>query len=644
LNGELRRGEATVRPFGPVRGRRVDGTHRAGADTGVVPELAGHWSPTLAPDGSRVAYVSDRDGVPRVWVQPVDVDVAHALLVDTGPEPVVSVSWSPDGAWLACVLAPGGSPRTEVWLVRPDGGDLHQVAGPAGGSTLATAFGPHWLPGRSPGRAVLAVTETDEVSRGVLVDVSLPRRRGARRVVAEGDLLALLDVTSDGGLALLRDGPRGARHLLVADLRTGQHHPLAPGDGSTDVGCFSPDGQSVYARTDIGGELARLIRIPVAGPGGPETVAERADAELASFALSPDGATAALAWNIHGGAGELALLDLATGQQRPVGPAGAVVDSCAFAAASDTLAFTLEGPGQPRTVCVAAGASTDQPAVAPVTAQDRQTTDAVVPAIVPELHAVPSADGMTVTGWLHRPAGDGPYPTMLYFHGGPESQERPGYNPLFQSLVGQGIAVFAPNVRGSSGFGRSFVNADNRHGRYGAIADVAACVDYLVDAGIADPGRIGCMGRSYGGYLTLAALVAYPDLFAVGVDVCGMANFETFYSQTEPWIAAAAVSKYGHPDLDRELLRHLSPIWHIDRLRAPLLIVHGANDTNVPVCEAEQVATALQANRVPHRYLLFEGEGHELLSRASREEYMIAVVEWLEDHLQHVERADAEAS
>ena len=106
---------------------------------------------------------------------------------------------------------------------------------------------------------------------------------------------------------------------------------------------------------------------------------------------------------------------------------------------------------------------------------------------------------------------------------------------------------------------------------------------HLVDAGIADPARIGCMGRSYGGYLTLAALTTYPDLFAVGIDVCGMSNFATFYRHTEPWIAAAAVGKYGDPVADAELLRDLSPITRIDRLRAPLLIVHGENDSNVPV-------------------------------------------------------------
>jgi dipeptidyl aminopeptidase/acylaminoacyl peptidase len=141
------------------------------------------------------------------------------------------------------------------------------------------------------------------------------------------------------------------------------------------------------------------------------------------------------------------------------------------------------------------------------------------------------------------------------------------------------------------------------------------------------------MGRSYGGYLTLAALTRFPELFAVGIDVCGMSNFFTFYEHTEPWIAAAAVSKYGDPVADAELLADLSPINHIDRLRAPLLIVHGENDSNVPVIEAEQVAAALAARGVPHRYLLFPGEGHELLHRSARAEYLQETVSWLTTHL-----------
>ncbi len=163
----------------------------------------------------------------------------------------------------------------------------------------------------------------------------------------------------------------------------------------------------------------------------------------------------------------------------------------------------------------------------------------------PVLRRFPGLDGREISGWLYRPDSPAPWPTMIHLHGGPEAQERPVYNSLFQSLVAAGVAVFAPNVRGSSGFGRSYETADDVELRLGSVQDVYAAAEHLIGCGISTPGRVGLMGRSYGGYLTLAGLTWYPEMFAVGIDVCGMADLETFYQHTEPWIAAAAVSKYG---------------------------------------------------------------------------------------------------
>jgi dipeptidyl aminopeptidase/acylaminoacyl peptidase len=144
---------------------------------------------------------------------------------------------------------------------------------------------------------------------------------------------------------------------------------------------------------------------------------------------------------------------------------------------------------------------------------------------------------------------------------------------------------------------------------------------------------VGCSGRSYGGYLTLAALAWHPEVFAAGVDICGMSDFATFYAHTEPYIAATAVSKYGDPVRDRELLQDLSPMSRVDRMRAPLLVVHGAEDTNVPVVEARRVVKALAARGVEHRFLLFEGEGHELLATPNRVRFVSETVAWLTRHL-----------
>ncbi len=166
-----------------------------------------------------------------------------------------------------------------------------------------------------------------------------------------------------------------------------------------------------------------------------------------------------------------------------------------------------------------------------------------------------------VLGLALRPEGlCEPGPVVLSFHGGPESQEVPSFNPTYQALLAQGIAVFAPNVRGSSGFGRTYVNADNQGKRLNVLRDVKSCVDHVVGSKLADPKRVGIMGGSYGGWVTMAALTAYPDAFAAGVDLFGIVNFFSFFAETEPWMAQISRTEYGDPETQRDLLKNLSPL------------------------------------------------------------------------------------
>ncbi|SHN42497.1 S9 family peptidase [Cryptosporangium aurantiacum] len=576
------------------------------------------WGATLSPRGDAIAFVSDRGGEPQLWTS--SVDGAHPVEVPTGPEPVEEVRWSPDGEWLAVLIAPGGSDRTEIWVVRPDGTDLHQIGGFGG----TNGFFGHW----SHDGAWLTVAEADAAGRSAahLIDPST----GWRVTVGEADLRAAIDVSRDGTTALVRCGLRSARWLEVVDVESGAAHRLFPadGDGSTDLGHLSADGGSVYVRTDVGRRLPALVAVPVGTDGHPRVLAQRDDAELEYFTLSEDGGTAALLWNVFGGRSEVSVLDLRTGEERSLTDLpGDVVGDLDLSADGVTLALTAESPSLPPTIWVIEVASG---AAKPVT----YPPPLPVAPIVPELHRFIAHDGLELTGWLYPGAGtSGAGPMVLHFHGGPEAQERPVWNPLFREVVSRGISVFAPNVRGSSGFGRAFVNADNLEKRHAGIEDVRTAARYVIDAGLADPARLGVFGRSYGGYLTLVALTQFPELFAVGVDTCGMADLQTFYERTEPWVAAAATSKYGHPDHDRELLAELSPIHRIDRLVAPLLVAHGANDTNVPLYEAEQVVAALEARNHPVQYLLFDDEGHEVLRKPNRVVYVKAVGSFLAAHL-----------
>jgi dipeptidyl aminopeptidase/acylaminoacyl peptidase len=207
---------------------------------------------------------------------------------------------------------------------------------------------------------------------------------------------------------------------------------------------------------------------------------------------------------------------------------------------------------------------------------------------------------------------------MISLHGGPEAQERPVFNPQHQVLVAAGITVFAPNIRGSSGYGRNFVHADDRWGRFDAIHDIAGCAWFLADEGFGDPRRIAVTGRSYGGYATLMALTEHPQLFAAGVDICGMSDLLTFYRDTEPWIAAAAVTKYGDPARDAALLAEISPLHRAEAIEVPLLVVHGELDTNVPRNEAIQIVARLRELGRDVSYLELPGEGHEYRRTESR--------------------------
>ncbi|GAA3606361.1 alpha/beta fold hydrolase [Kineosporia mesophila] len=601
----------------------------------LVPEdVYGSWSPTPDPDGTRIAFISDRGGAPAIWIK--DSQTGRAVNPGISLDRVLSISWSPDAVWLACLVAGAGSSRDEVWVVRPDGSGLRLISGGPGATAWLGAGSRHgWTP---DGR--LMVTES---LGGVASAVLVSPLAGERTVIASGPLISLLDVA--GGRALLRRGPRSYRTLAVCDLDGSDERPVdtsVTGErgGFADQGCLSPDGRYLYARSEADHDLAALVRVDLRD-GAAGLLARREDAELQRVTLAPDGTTAVLLWNEFGGTNAVSLLDLGSRHEDEIGPLPRdVVDDCQLFAGGKSLMLTAEDWSDPRgawTIDLATGATL------PLTSRadgelrgSRGSSYATVDTADlsrPVLRRFPARDGLGLSGWLYRPDSSGPWPTMVHLHGGPESQERPVYNSLFQSLVSEGIAVFAPNVRGSSGYGRTFETADDVGRRLGSIEDVAAAVDHLVTSGVSVPGRIGLMGRSYGGYLTLAGLTWFPDLFSVGIDVCGMADLETFYEHTEPWIATAAVSKYGDPATDSTVLREFSPIHRIGRLTAPLLVVHGADDTNVPVEEAGQVVSALAEQGVPHRFLKFPGEGHDLLDTKNRVTFVRTAVDWACEHL-----------
>jgi dipeptidyl aminopeptidase/acylaminoacyl peptidase len=582
-------------------------------------------SASISPDGRLVAFCSSLSGTQQAWT--VEAGGGWPVPVTALDDAVTDVAWSPDGHWLSLVVAPGGGMNTQVCTARPDGSDLRRLT--RGGRETNRATG--WS--RQGSVLVSSNERQPERMDAMLVDPAT----GHRRTVADlGGVGGITDVSPDGGLALVdRMRQRSDRDVLAIDLASGREVVLTPHEGPADnrSAYFSPDGRLVYLATDVDREHVALARVSVAdalaGRAAPlELVAARDDAEVWRFAVSPDRRHGALVWNA-GGRFEIELIDLATGRREP-GPE----------APAETVWEVGLSRGGERMAILATGAAMP-PNVWTWDRADRRVRHATshVPAGVdlatlqrPELTRFPAHDGLELTGWLYR-AGAAPGPFVLMFHGGPEAQELATFRPLYQSLVANGIGVFAPNVRGSSGFGKTFVNLDNGALRFDAVRDIRSCAEFLLRAGIAEAGRLGIMGGSYGGFMTTAGITEYPDLFAAACTSAGIVNFETFFAHTEPWMAAVSKIEYGDPDTEVDLLRRLSPIHRMDRARAATLVIHGANDTNVPVVEAEQVVESLRRRDVPVEYLLFPDEGHGVTKIANVLASHVAVVRWFLRHL-----------
>jgi len=251
----------------------------------------------------------------------------------------------------------------------------------------------------------------------------------------------------------------------------------------------------------------------------------------------------------------------------------------------------------------------------------------------PEEVRFTSFDGTEIPGWLYLPGGySGPRPAVVKVHGGPESQARPVYDPVVQFLVSRGFAVYEPNVRGSLGYGREFAAMDDKRLRFDAVKDLAEAARFLREDGRVDGERLSLLGGSYGGFMVLAGLAFFPDLWAAGVDICGIANFRTFLENTGPYRRDWRAVEYGDPVEDGEFLDEISPVLHADRIRSPLLVIQGENDPRVPKEEAEQILAAVGRHGGIAEYLPFPDEGHGIVKLPNRVRAYEAVVRFLMEH------------
>lgn len=489
---------------------------------------------------------------------------------------------------------------------------------------------------------------------------------GPRLLLAGGsDALYVQDWSlDDRQLAVIRYRSITDSELFLLDVNTGEQRRIEPaGDATPAAGNsrrrardaappatttsvaqarFSRDGRGLFFISDRGGEFLALHKYDVY-TRQLTTLTPDTAWDVERFELSADARFIAYTRN-EGGVDRLVLhdLNLKADVLLPPLPAGAVISSIAFDHASRRLAVALETALSPLDIHVLDLDTSAGPTTLPLVKLTRWTSSETGPLdaakFAPaELVQFPTWDQVgnrqrMIPAFLYRPRTPGPHPVLIDIHGGPESQHRPGWSSFRQYLVGElGYAVIAPNVRGSSGYGRTFLSLDNGELREDSVRDIGALLVWIGLQPDLDRNRIVVAGGSYGGYMALASLVHYSDRLAGGIDTVGISNFVTFLGSTAEYRRDLRRAEYGD-ERDPRVRAHLqsiSPLTNAAAIRKPLLIVQGMNDPRVPASESEQMMVAVRARGAEVWYLAAKDEGHGFRKKANSDVYRAAMVAFL---------------
>jgi dipeptidyl aminopeptidase/acylaminoacyl peptidase len=583
-------------------------------------------------DGTSVYFVSNMSGQFNLWRVSIEGGWPTQLTAFTD-ETVRTVGVSPrDGSVVFCA--------------DHDGDEFHQIylADGHGGWAKKITDDPqvqHFVDGGSfsPDGSKLAYAANARKPTDMEVWVRDLESDDVRPVFGEG-LFSFPGGWSPDGTKLLGIDLRSNSDtsIHVVDLETGDAPEATPHDeeGIYVPGPWKPDGSGFYFLSDEGREFRGIAFFDLVS-GSYEWV-ETPEHDVEEIAASDDGRV--FAWLVNeDGYDRLRLRDMETGRDLPAPdlPDGArphltgFQPPIALSADGSHAAVILSGPRRPPDVYVVETASGATRAVTESWIGGGFPEDELTPV---ELVSYPSFDGRQIPAWLYRPSEpNGRVPVVLAIHGGPEAQERPVYSPVYQYLVSRGIAVLATNIRGSTGYGKSYQRLIQRDWGGGDMKDWEHAAKWLRSQDWVEPDRLGVWGGSYGGFAVLTCVTRLPEYWAAAVDIFGPSNLITFAKAVPPTWRRMMKKFVGDPDEDAELLRERSPLTYIENVQAPLLVIQGANDPRVVKSESDQLVEKLQSLRRTVEYIVFEDEGHGFTKRKNELATMRASVGWLEQYL-----------
>ena len=599
-------------------------------------------SPALPADGSRVAFLTNTTGNYQVWSVPAipcSGDPWPRQLTFF-PDKVWEVHATPNADHLIAVSDAGGNERQQFYLVSnggvaPDGSWTHDVRRVTHNDDAIHTFGAWSMDGQ---KIVYTCNQRNRIDFDLYrMDLS----SGESELLREGAGTRTVSAWIEDRTVLLRDIVATDQvDLYAVDTLSREERRLTPDDAARYTDVQWRNG-AVYLVTDYVHDRGAVCLMDLED-GSLTTIVDADDFAVADpscmgevdlLAVAADGRSAAVTFNAMGYS-RLFLLDLKQKVLTPVAdvPKGVIL-KMAFAADGVHLFFDLQTPTQPSDIWTM---NVGSRSLLRLTHSDRAGIESRT-FVEPELVDFPTHDGRRLPAFLYRPqspAPEGGYPCILYVHGGPASQQRPDFDVRFQYFLSQGYALFVPNVRGSTGYGRHYMLLDDVELRMDSVADLEYAVRWLHGRPEFAPDRIAIYGRSYGGFMVLAALTEYPDRFAAGIDVVGIADWVTFLERTSPWRRAHREREYGSLERDREFLHSISPLHRADRIQAPLLVLAGDNDPRVPLFESEQIVERVKAAGGVVQFTHYADEGHKFSRLRNQIDSFTQMGHFLDKYLQ----------
>ena len=611
---------------------------QADVPKGIDPFIKIRWpiAGELAPDGT-FYFIFNPDGINQLYKVAPGKSQKDAVKLTTFKDGIGGYDLSDDGKWIAITAAVGGSEQFSLYLMNTSTDKLEDLLV----DPKVVHANPVW---RRDSKAFAYRANDQSPSDFHVYIMDLETRKPKKAYAAKGHHDPV-DFNRDGSkLMVTKFSSASFSQLFEVNLANGESREITPkGEEWSFEGVgYTADEKSFLVNTNYKGDLMALHSIDLASGQITPILTDLAGKEIDGAGFNEDRTILAVAVN-EDGFSTLHLRkanDFSPMQGPPL--AKGLVGNVTFR--GPYMLYSLDNANTPGLIYKWDTTKPTEPGVV-LTQADTQGID-VSKFPLPELVHYPSFDGTKIPAFMYLPADyqkGKKIPFIIQYHGGPESQFRPSFTRVFQYFVSQGYGVLAPNPRGSSGYGKAFIEADNYKNREKSVKDGIWAAKFLIDQGYSEPKKIAAWGGSYGGFMTMAVITEAPELFGAACNVVGVVNFETFLEQTKDYRRALREAEYG-PLTDREFLKSISPIHKIDRITTPLMIAHGLNDPRVPVGEAMQIAVALKKRGTDVEELYFPDEGHGFAKEDNRLLYYQELAKFFDAHLKQTPGSTAKPS